>query len=270
MKKILLLIFSLLIGGIAPAQNLQDVVYLKDGGVVRGTLIEQVPDVKIHTADGSIWVFESDKVDHIAQEPYQGKNNPQAPDLVPSYAGGRPAVSRRSAEYQPLGRGMRMMLGTVYQQKLDHYSCSAMDVDLSIGWQFAPSIFVGFGMADQIYLDYWFYGYYSYQPEPVAQVPFFLDFRYDLKPAKFSPFADVRFGYSFTSDEYVNYSGMYLNPSIGVRYNRLSFSIGLEAVKLEDPMMVVTYNNSYNMNETEVLWQGAFQFRIAYEWGGRR
>ncbi len=166
---------------------------------------------------------------------------------------------------------MRMMLGIMYQQKLDDYSCNAMDVDLSIGWQFSPNIYVGFGMADQIYMDYWFYGYYSTQAEPVAQEPFFLDFRYDAKPGNFSPFADFRFGYSFTNDDYVDYSGMYLNPSIGIRYQRFSFSVGMEAVKLQEPMMVISYSNGYNtMNETEVFWQGALQFRLTYEWGGRR
>ncbi|MBU1967564.1 porin family protein [Patescibacteria group bacterium] len=47
-----------------------DVVYLKDGGVIKGKVIESVPGVsyKIKTADGSIFVFEVDKVERVKFE----------------------------------------------------------------------------------------------------------------------------------------------------------------------------------------------------------
>ncbi|MFH0774685.1 MAG: outer membrane beta-barrel protein [bacterium] len=53
-----------------------DVVYLKDGGVIKGKVIEAVPGVsyKIRTADGSIFVFEIDKVEKIN---YEGEGEPR-------------------------------------------------------------------------------------------------------------------------------------------------------------------------------------------------
>ena len=47
-----------------------DVVYLKDGSVIKGKVIESVPGVsyKIKTGDGSIFVFEVDKVERIKFE----------------------------------------------------------------------------------------------------------------------------------------------------------------------------------------------------------
>jgi hypothetical protein len=48
----------------------QDVVYLKNGSVIKGIVIEQVPNIsiKIQTADGSIFVYEMDQVAKIAKE----------------------------------------------------------------------------------------------------------------------------------------------------------------------------------------------------------
>jgi len=47
-----------------------DVVYLKDGSVIKGKVIEAVPGVsyKIKTGDGSIFVFEVDKVERVKFE----------------------------------------------------------------------------------------------------------------------------------------------------------------------------------------------------------
>jgi len=48
----------------------QDVVYLKNGSVVHGTIIEQIPNVsvKIKTETGDIWVFSYDEIEKITKE----------------------------------------------------------------------------------------------------------------------------------------------------------------------------------------------------------
>ena len=52
------------------AQQMEDVVYLKNGGVVRGTIIEQIPgeSLKIQTRDESVFVFTMDEIDKLAKE----------------------------------------------------------------------------------------------------------------------------------------------------------------------------------------------------------
>ena len=51
--------------------ELQDVVYLKNGSIVRGTIIEQVINVslKIQTSDGSVFVYKIDEIEKITKEP---------------------------------------------------------------------------------------------------------------------------------------------------------------------------------------------------------
>ena len=71
MKRFSLLFLILLMAGwSAFAQQWIEVVYLKDGSVIRGTIIEQIPDtsLKIQTADGSVFVYEMDKVQKITKE----------------------------------------------------------------------------------------------------------------------------------------------------------------------------------------------------------
>jgi hypothetical protein len=49
---------------------LQDVVYLKNGSIIRGIIIEQIPSktLKIKTADGSVFVYQMDDVARITRE----------------------------------------------------------------------------------------------------------------------------------------------------------------------------------------------------------
>lgn len=79
MKKIVLLIclitFSL---SYAYSQTaLEEVVYLKNGSIIRGTIVEQVPNelIKLQTKDGSIFVYQMDEIERITKEPISGKSN---------------------------------------------------------------------------------------------------------------------------------------------------------------------------------------------------
>lgn len=52
------------------AQSMKDVVYLKNGGVVKGTIIEQTPgqSLKIQTSDGSVFVYNMSDIEKIGKE----------------------------------------------------------------------------------------------------------------------------------------------------------------------------------------------------------
>ena len=51
-------------------QQLLDVVYLKNGSVIKGTIIEQVPNVqiKIQTKDGNIFVYKFEEIEKMTKE----------------------------------------------------------------------------------------------------------------------------------------------------------------------------------------------------------
>ena len=53
-----------------PYEQMVDVVYLKNGGIRRGIIVEQVPgeSLKIKTNDGSVYVFKMDEISKITKE----------------------------------------------------------------------------------------------------------------------------------------------------------------------------------------------------------
>ncbi len=73
MQKVVLIscILLIFVSGLSFAGvNYQDVVYLKNGTIIRGVIIEQIPDksLKIKTKDGNIFVFDYDDIKKITKE----------------------------------------------------------------------------------------------------------------------------------------------------------------------------------------------------------
>jgi hypothetical protein len=72
------------------AQELQDVVYLHDGSVIRGVIVEQVPgeSILIETVDGNRFRYQMDQIQRMTREPSVGgplnPPPPQAPVLLQS------------------------------------------------------------------------------------------------------------------------------------------------------------------------------------------
>jgi hypothetical protein len=70
------------------SQNMQDVVYLKNGSIIRGIIIEQVPNqsIKIETKDKSVFVFKTEEVDKIEKEELPDVQNrvSETPTKIPN------------------------------------------------------------------------------------------------------------------------------------------------------------------------------------------
>ncbi len=70
MKKFVLFITGLFITIIVLSQEKQDVVYLKNGSVIRGEIMEMIPDdhIKIETRDGNLFVYTFDEIEKMEKE----------------------------------------------------------------------------------------------------------------------------------------------------------------------------------------------------------
>ncbi len=69
--KLLALVLTLtLCNSLCAQSNWIDVVYLKNGSIIKGTIIEQVPNesLKIQTADGSVFVHSMSDVEKMSKE----------------------------------------------------------------------------------------------------------------------------------------------------------------------------------------------------------
>ena len=153
----------------------------------------------------------------------------------------------------------------------NYYTCSAVGYSATFGHQITPKFYAGLGLAAQIYIDYWYYNERrDDEPELYAQMPVFAELRYDIKASRFSPFVSMKAGYALGIDEINDYSGTYLNPSVGVRFKSFNFAMGVDLVKLKDPWYYdeLLYNMEHRY--TTINWQSSIMFKFAYEWGGRR
>jgi hypothetical protein len=70
MKKTILLVSIFLISICAFAQETRDVVYLKNGSVIKGEITEMIPNehIKIKTADGSLFVYSFNEIEKTEKE----------------------------------------------------------------------------------------------------------------------------------------------------------------------------------------------------------
>ena len=71
LKKLGILFAFIFVGIVASAQSeMRDVIYLKNGGVVKGIIIEQIPNesVKLQTSDGSTFVYKMEEVEKLSKE----------------------------------------------------------------------------------------------------------------------------------------------------------------------------------------------------------
>ena len=157
MKKVLLLLLLLLaVPAASMAQEMREVVYLKDGSVIKGVVIEQVPgqSLKIQTADGSVFVYAMSEVERITKEALPS----------PLVRSGVQRGYRGFADFTFVGGNVGCVeLSTVH------------------GFQFNPHLFVGAGMG--VLTDF----------DGVA-VPLFLAVRTDILERRVTPFIDLRIG----------------------------------------------------------------------------
>lgn len=227
MKKYLILTFiAVLCLTTAQAQQYTEAVYLKNGSVIRGTVIEQVPgeSLKIRTADGSIFVYRMDEVVKIT------KTNESADKS-------RNAVSR--------GRkiGGYIDLGYVQNARSGGSGLSRFELLSSYGYHPTQYFYVGGGLGASYFYD-------------VNE--FFLPILANVKGTlplsrKISAFADCKIGYAFSLNNSEN-DGFYLSPSLGINLDRLYFSVGYVA------QYIYLWDLDYNFNIGGVSFRVGIKF----------
>lgn len=192
LKRAVLSLIVALLAVAANAQEMQDVVYLKNGSIVRGIVIEQVPNtsIKIRTADGSVFACNMNEVEKLTKEENGNASR---------------KISKRMQ-----GKGYRGFVDFGYAIKSGDLGVSRVELTTTHGYQITPFFFIGAGIG----LDY-------YHEAETWGLPLFGEVRSEILRGKFAPFVDVKVGYTF-----MDVDGMYIHPSIGCRFE-LTNTIGL-------------------------------------------
>lgn len=125
MARKLFVMFAILIAGFAlnAQNNMRDVVYLKNGGITKGIILEQIPNesLKIQMADGSVFVYQMAEVERIEKEIMPSPEEPRFKTHAPmtSSAYGNPYLAPRKS---PLAAGILSALipgaGQLYASNL--------------------------------------------------------------------------------------------------------------------------------------------------------
>ena len=235
-SRVCIALVALFCCGVASAKELQDVVYLKNGSIIRGTIIEQVPNesLKIKTADGSVFVYEISQVDKYAKE--------------------EPVL--KSKGLNPRVKGYRGWVETGGAVGLGTFGDGVFTFSTSHGYQFSPYFFLGAGIG----VDYHFGWETVFMPIFANARAYFID-------GKISPFMDVKIGYSPVDD-----SGLfYFTPSVGVSFGtskkcavNLSIGYNLQRVMMYVYRYVPEYDHYNLLYDSRESLHG-LSFKLGFE-----
>ncbi len=205
MKKLFLLFVFCCFAGVASAQY-AETVHLKNGSIIRGTIIEQIPNqnLKIQTGDGNVFVYSFDEIEKITKE-VPVRNHALRTSTVT-------AVSPRPHYEGSLDIG--------YSINVSDYKAGRVNFSTSHGCRIIPYLYVGAGL-----------GFDYYHSADVFGIPIFADFRGYFTKSEVKPFLNFRIGYSVC-----DIKGLYFSPSIGMNYRSLDIGLGYtyQKAKVDD------------------------------------
>lgn len=242
----------------ANAQVMQDVVYLKNGSIIRGIVIEQIPNksLKIKTSDGSVFVYDIVDIEKITKEEpvvnygnnvYYNNNEYNRS----YYTNNGNSQTHRYSDFSRTG--YRGFVDIGYALGVGDYGDGVFAVSTSHGYQFNPYIFVGAGIGVDYHLDY-----------ETVFLPIFADIRGYFIDGNITPFVGIKIGYS-PVDGY----GLYFNPSVGASFGisrkcALNVSIGYNLQRAEIYNYYYSpYFYSYSSYSNETV--GAITFKVGFE-----
>lgn len=215
MKKLLLLAVMLIASMSVFSRTCPETVYLKNGSIIKGVIVEYQPEksVKILTADNSVFVCNVDDIEKVTREPID-------------------VVSTKG--YLAPQKGYRFFLAA--DQMVG--DMTGFKFTTTHGAQFNNKIFlgggVGFCVADD---DVEFY----------LSIPVYANFRFDILNKKTTPFIEARAGVAFAIE---GTTGFYGNISVGGRFKRFSLSTGVETLQGTENY----YRYEYDSEDPYSMW----------------
>ena len=206
MQKILLLLslfFSLLAPVVAQNSLGPDVIYLKNGSVVYGYIIELIPEQKLklkqNLSDADVEVYLMEHVDRIVRS------------VQTDYP---------RAKYQKTHIGYKGFVDAGVTIGTGLNEMTRIEFNTSHGYQISPAFFLGAGTGVHVYID-----------QSTAVIPIFLEMRGTVPTqSRFAPFLTVRGGYSFMASDGLYEMGWYLAPAAGLKVkvnDRTAWNISL-------------------------------------------
>lgn len=239
MKKCLQLLFTvvfLTITHVSFSQNnMEDVVYLKNGSIYRGIIIEEVPNqsIKIQTYDMNVLFFKLEEIEKFTKE-YKLNNKKFKNKNLDS--------DRLPSQGEIRNQGFSTIFESSFSNGTGTYDfnySTIRNVDWAVGfktvngYQFNDYLFAGGGVGVDFY-------------SKSTYLPVSLDVRMSLLKDKFTPTINANIGYAFALNGAVE-GGYVVNPTVGFKVDvsekvAYLFNVG---VKFQQQTYVNEMNNVY-------------------------
>jgi len=174
------------------AQKTEDVVYLKNGSILRGKIIEMVPDqyVKIQIAGGSIFVFQNSEIQYISKE--------------------APFKAVKNYETKSCGYFNAASLGFLIGGSSWYYNPVSLTVSVTNGYKWQNKVYAGLTT--------------GFEFLRVVAIPLKIEGRWDVFDSRISPYLKLNAGYLLpldgkqTEEWDYNYTGGFgITPAVGFR-----------------------------------------------------
>ena len=222
-------------------KNIEDVIYLKTGNIIRGKILEYTPDEKtrIETYARNIWVFSSEEIEKIVKEPI-------------------PEMYLRNVNKEGFNTSLSINIMGGTDDGGTRYNLGLRMIN---GYQFQKKAFAGIGLG----IEFW----------DMTVMPFFVDLRYNLLDGKASPMFYFQGGHSFSlenssgDDEFetTQKGGPMLGAGIGLsrmmgKTGVLQFSVGYRYQQTrinERSWWSSRFETEFNYNRIEVSLGILFQ-----------
>jgi len=264
MKRILIVSLLLLsILTLQAQQNLEDVIYLKSGKVVRGQILEQsAEEVKILVLGRYKFIYQQSEIEKVAKEPATSSSNfnSVSPGVKSS------ATTPKVKEQKPASpNGYLGIIEFGYGLAQGDYGMEFLKISSINGYRFNEHISLGLGFGFRQFNDMREYEFMNngYYPELYNNVliPIFLDLRINLSKGKGSPYLVLDAGKTFDSD--MMGLGSMFSPGAGFKFgigakSTLSIGISYDAYKMP------FYNWNTDKSSTESSNAVSFNLGISY------
>jgi hypothetical protein len=216
--KVVLIAFLISVVSISNAQisSYTEVVYLKNGGIIKGVIIEQVPNekLKIETKDGNVFVYTFSEIEKITKELNAGRieSNNSKSNIIKQQEVGYKSKGYFNATELIVGIGSGEVKRIGYPYNDVKNNSGFYGIRTSHGFQVSSNFAFGIGTGIILgdYDDYF---------------PIYVDLRFPFGKNK------IRTSLNLIGGGMLGYSSRYfINPSIGMKIylnNSSSFNLNL-------------------------------------------
>jgi hypothetical protein len=195
-RNLLIIAFFTIFNSAFGQNNMEDVVYLKNGSIIRGVIVEQVPNqsIKVQTKDRNVFVFKYDEIEKMTREnlPTESYVN-ELNDAEFKKSG---FINITEINFCP---GVGNVEFNNYQYKNSDNSFGLKTVN---GYQINEHFSIGIGIGIDKYKE-------------ATLLPITFDARATILKGKISPVFNANVGYSVGLNDIKG--GLIINPSIGIK-----------------------------------------------------